>query len=166
MYGNIGITAISLKEFEWVEKFIAEYKDKVSPDNYEVVVNFVNARLSFAKGKFDETLKYLNKIKTIKHIQYKMPVKDLTLMTYYELSMLSQVFYQVDSYRHFLRNNKEYFADVRFDRVSNFLKAFTRLAKVREKNNRSELLKLKDDVESSTNIMEKSWILQKINEIN
>lgn len=166
MYGNIGITAISLKEFDWVEKYIDEYKDKVSPDNSEVVVNFVDARLSFARGKFDETLKYLNNIKTIKHIQYKMPVKDLMLMTYYELSMLSQVFYQVDSYRHFLRNNKEYFADVRFDRISNFLKAFTRLAKVREKNNQTELLKLKDDVESSTNILEKTWILQKINEIN
>jgi hypothetical protein len=166
MFGNIAITAISLKELDWAEKFISKYKGDISPENSEVVINYVDAKLCFARGNCEKTLEYLNGIKSIRHIQYKLPVKDLMLMTCYELKLMSQAFYQADSYRHFLANNKSYFSDSRFKRVSNFLKAFTRLAKIADKNNPGELKKLKSDIEASPNIPEKNWILQKIHEIS
>jgi hypothetical protein len=164
MFGNIAITAISLKEFDWTEDFINKYKESLSPENRDVVINYSYARLNFVKGKFEEALKYLNSIKAIKHIQFKMPIRNLMLMVYYELSNLNQASYQIDSYRHFLVNNKSSLSDIRFERVSNFLKFFTRLAKIKEKNNMSELKKLKSDMELTNNVTEKPWLTEKIKE--
>ncbi len=165
MFGNIAMTAVSLKEFDWTESFINEYESMLSPENREVAVNFSRARLGFARGKYEETLKYLNSLKNIKHIQYKLPIRDLTLMAYYELSDFSQTFYLIDNYRHFLTNNKSSLSEVRFDRISTFLKFFARLVKIKEKNNRTELKKLKQEIDARNNLLEKNWLQEKVKEL-
>lgn len=165
MFGNIVNTGTSVKDFIWTESFIEEYKDSISPDNADVVVNYSYARLSFAKGDFEKSLWYLNNIKSIKHIQYKLPVRDLTLICYYELNLLSQSVYQIDSYRHFLTNNKSFLSNDRFERIMNFLKFYTKLVKNKEKGNLKELVKLKEELEKLNNITEKRWLTEKIKEL-
>ncbi len=165
MFGNIVGTAISVKQFEWVEEFIEQYKGSISPDNSEVVINYSYARLLFNKGDFEKALWHLNTIKTIRHIQYKLPVRDLTLMLFYEMNMHSQSVYQIDSYRHFLNNNKSSLSEERFNRILNFLKFYTRLLKLKEKRSLKEIMKLKEDIESTGNTLEKFWLLKKTGEL-
>jgi hypothetical protein len=165
MFGNIVNTGTSVKDLIWTESFIEQYKDAIAPDNADVVVNYSYARLHFAKGDFEKALWYLNSIKTIKHIQYKLPVRDLTLICFYELNLLNQSVYQLDSYRHFLTNNKSFLSDIRFERIMNFLKFYTKLVKNKEKGNIKELVKLKDEFESVNNITEKKWLSEKIKEL-
>jgi hypothetical protein len=165
MFANITATAIANNEFDWAEKFIAEYGDKISPDNSDVVINYSLARLAFGRSDFEKALWYLNNIRVIKHIQYKMPVRDLTLMTYYELNMHAQAAYQIDSYRHFLNNNKSSLSGDRFERIMGFLKFYTRLTKAKEKNNLSEIEKLKEELETAHNTLEKYWLIKKAGEI-
>lgn len=165
MFGNIVGTAISVQQFEWVEEFIEQYKGSISPDNSEVVINYSYARLLFNKGDFEKALWHLNTIKTIRHIQYKLPVRDLTLMLFYEMNMHSQSVYQIDSYRHFLNNNKSSLSEERFNRILNFLKFYTRLLKLKEKRSLKEIMKLKEDIESTGNTLEKFWLLKKTGEL-
>ena len=165
LFGNIASTAIAIKEFDWAEKFISDYRDHISPDNSEVVTNFSLARLSFGKGDFEKALWYINNIRTIKHIQYKLPVRDLTLMIYYELNLPAQSFYQIDSYRHFLNNNRSMLSDERFERIMGFLKFYTRLVKAKEKKNLSETGKLAEEIENTPNTLEKYWLLRKTGEL-
>ena len=160
MFGNIVNTGAAVKDFTWTEKFIEEYKNAISPDNADVVVNYAYARLSFAKKDHEKALRYLNGIKIIKHIQYKLPVRDLTLMCYYELNMPSQSLYQIDSYRHFLTNNKGSLSDVRFERIINFLKFYTKLVKNKEKGNIKECIKLKEELDVANNVIEKDGLLK------
>lgn len=162
MFANIALNAISISEFEWADNFINEYKDKVSPENSDVVINYTYARLNFVKGEFSEALKFLTNIKTIKHIQFKLPIRDLTMMVYYELGMQTQAYYLIDSYRHFLTNNKESLSDTRYERINAFLKAFTRLVKIKEKNNQADLAKLTSELEENTNVQERKWLLAKV----
>lgn len=165
LFANIMGTAISLKQFEWAENFLEKYRDSISPDNSDVVINYSYARLLFNKGEFEKALWHLNSIKTIRHIQYKLPVRDLTLMTFYEMNMHSQSVYQIDSYRHFLSNNKGSLSEERFVRILNFLKFYTRLLKIREKRSLKEIIKLKEDIESTGNTLEKFWLLKKTGEL-
>jgi len=165
MFGNVVITAIAARQFEWVEEFINRYSDEVSPENRDVVQGYSLARLSFSKGDFEETLKHLNGIKTIRHIQYKIPVRNLTLMVSYELGMFTQVVYHIDSYRHFLNNNKNSLSVIRHERVVNFLKFFTKLVKYREKNSPPDLDKLAIELEEANNTIEKNWLLEKTTEL-
>ena len=165
MFGNIVNTGAAVKDFNWTEAFIEEYKDSISPDNEDVVVNYSYARLAFAKGDFEKSLWHLNSIKKIKHIQYKLPVRDLILICYYELNLLSQSAYQIDSYRHFLTNNKSSLSDIRFERIMNFLKFYTKLVKNKEKGNIKELVKLKEELHDINNVIEKKWLTEKIKEL-
>ncbi len=165
MFGNIVNTGAAVHDFMWTEKFIEEFKNAISPDNADVVVNYAYARLAFAQKENEKALWYLNSIKTIKHIQYKLPVRDLTLMCYYEMNMLSQSSYQIDSYRHFLTNNKGSLSDIRFERIMNFLKFYTKLVKNKEKGNIKECIKLKEELGSSNNVIEKRWLTEKIKEL-
>ncbi|NOS85205.1 MAG: hypothetical protein HOP31_08705 [Ignavibacteria bacterium] len=165
MFGNIVGTAISVKQFEWTEKFIEKYKDSISPENSDVVINYCYARLAFNKDDFEKALWHLNTIKTIRHIQYKLPVRDLTLMTFYELDMLNQSVYQIDSYRHFLNNNKGSLSEERFTRILNFLKFYTRLLKIKEKRSVKEITRLKEDIENTGNTLEKFWLIKKTGEL-
>lgn len=165
MFGNIVSTALAVSEFKWAEDFIEEYKSMLSPENTDVVINYSYSRLHFSKGDFEKALLFINSIRTIKHIQYKLPVRDLTLKIYYELGMLVQSAYQIDSYRHFLNNNKMSLSDERFARILNFLKFYTRLVKIKEKNSSKDLLKLQEDIESTPNTLERSWLINKTGEI-
>ncbi len=173
LFANIANTANALKEFEWLNDFMDVHKEMLSPENKDVVIGYCYARMHFEKGSFDEALKYLSKIKTIKQIQFKLPIRDLTLMVHYELEQYSQAFYQIDSYRHFLASNKGFLSEARFERINGFIKAITRLAKLKDKSERSEASKvvsesgkLKKELEKNSNIQERSWLLQKTIELN
>lgn len=164
MFGNIVSTAITIGDLEFTENFIEQYKNMLAPDNTDVVINYSYSRLYFGKKDFEKALWHLNNIKSIKHIQYKLPVRDLVLKCYYELGLTSQAVYYIDSYRHFLNNNRSSLSDERFERISNFLRFYTRLVKCREKNSGKDFLKLKEDVESTPNTLERNWLLVKTGE--
>lgn len=165
MFANIALTSIRTGDYEWANYFIEKYKDMLSPENNEVVTNYTYARLHFSMEDYDSALKYLNNIKSIKHIQFKLPIRDLSLMVYYELGMFSQSNYQIDSYRHFLVNNKQSLSEVRYSRISSFLKFYTKLIKAREKNSISDVKKINAELTLNTNVLERSWLISKINEL-
>jgi len=165
MFANIVSSALAVKEFEWAERFTEQYKDMLSPENTDVVVNYSYSRLYFSKNDFEKALWYINNIRSIKHIQYKLPVRDLTLKIYYELGMLAQSAYQIDSYRHFLNNNKGSLSEERFKRILNFLRFYTRLVKIKEKNSLKDIGKLNDEIENSPNTLERTWLLSKTGEM-
>lgn len=165
LFANIALTSIRTGDYEWANYFIEKYKDMLSPENSEVVINYTLARLLFSKGDYGSALKHLNDIKTIKHIQFKLPIRDLSLMVYYELGMFSQSNYQIDSYRHFLVNNKQSLSETRYSRIGSFLKFYTKLIKAREKNSISDVKKINAELKLNPNVLERNWLISKINEL-
>ena len=165
LFGGIVKVAVLQGEYDWTEKFIEQYKTELPPENRSTVIYFCMARVSFARKDFTMSLKLLSKIRTIRIIQYKTAVRDLTLMTYYELLMYSQAYFMADSYRHFLSKNVSFYSDSRFERMSNFLKYFLRITKIRENNNLIELGEVAFDLKRNTNVMERDWLLEKLKEL-
>jgi hypothetical protein len=165
MFGGIILVALLNNEYDWAEEFIEKFRNELSPDNRATVINFSLAKVSFAKKDFAMALKHLSKITSIKNIQYKTAVRDLSLMTYYELSMFSQAYFLADSYRHFLGKNKTFYSPARFERMSNYLKLFVKLVKLKECMNKNDFEELKMDFEKEFNIMERDWLFEKINEL-
>ncbi len=164
MFGGIVSVAVSLNNYEWTENFIEKYKNQLAPGNRATIINFSLAKLSFYKKDFTMALKYLSKIASIRNIQYKTAVRDITLMTYYELSLFSQAYFLADSYRHFLVKNKAYYSELRFERMSNFLKYFVKITKLKENMIKHDFKEIKYEIDKTTNIMERDWLIEKINE--
>ncbi len=165
MFGSIVLVAIRLRKFDWAESFIDNYKTLLSPENSDLTVNFSLAKLYFSKGEHEKALGTLNEIKSIKHLQYKLVIKDLTMMIYYELSMLNQAMYTLDSYRHLLTKSKNILSEARFERVRNFLKFFTRLTKLKMKSTPKEIQNFRTELSNNSNTIEREWILKKIAEL-
>lgn len=165
VFGNIAKTAITYGSLDWAEEFIDSHYKKLSPESRELVVNYSLARLKFAKKEYEDALRHLSQIRSVRHIQYKLPIRDLTLMLYYELMQSSQAYYQIDSYRHFLTNNKKSLSENRFERISNFLKYYTRIIKLKEKGNKAELRDLKSELDKCKNVLERKWLCEKVKEL-
>lgn len=164
IYSNIVLVGTKLKEFDWTERFINDYKDKLAPESSDVTYNFNMSRFYFFKGEFECALQTLNKLKRVNYVQYKMNIKNLTMMIYYELSYYDMAHGVIDSYRHFLASDKS-LSEFRKVRYLNFINYFNRLIRLKEKPNAKELENFRFDLNQCTNVIEKEWMMEKIGEL-
>jgi hypothetical protein len=165
LFGNIMLTALKLKKVEWAEDFVKKYTHELAPENMDGMMGFCSARIKFSKGEFNESLKLLNSIQSFNHIQYKIAIRDLIMLNYYELSFFSQAYSFLDSHRHFLNKNRHYFSDERFSRETNFMKFYIRILKMKEKYSSNELINIKADLEKVSGVIERDWLTDKLNEL-
>lgn len=165
LFGNIVLVSISLSEYDWAEQFIKQYEDLISPEIRQTIVNYTLSRLSFAKGEFEKTLYHINKVGNEADISYRTAVRELALMTFYELDLLTELSSQIDAYKHFIVKNKKNLTEQNYIRTNNFVIYITRLYKIREKFNRKDFDELKKEVGENTNILERTWLMKKINEL-
>jgi hypothetical protein len=164
-FPNIVRTAISLGEYRWAEEFINKYKDELSPDNKHIVAGYVTGHLLFAKGEFEKALKVLTGIKSVRHIQYKVIIRNLMLMVYYELSYFDQSENLLASYRQYLSRNEKYFAARRFERLSDFIKYYSALLKIKFKPDENELAGIIVGLGKNNNVLEREWLSEKAKEM-
>jgi hypothetical protein len=161
LFANIVLVGINVGETEWVHRFVNKFKEAISPDNREIIVNYCLGRIFFTRNEFEKALEVLSKIKSVKHVQFKLVVRNLTLMIYYELGLYDLAYSNCDSYRHFLKSIAGSFAKARFERQSNFLKFYSRLIKLKEKPGRKETDELNYDIGKTSNVVEKNWLIEK-----
>ncbi|HEY3251901.1 MAG TPA: hypothetical protein VGK25_12390 [Ignavibacteria bacterium] len=164
LFGNVLLTALKIGEIDWAEGFVENYSNELSPENREGFVNYALSRIKFSKGEFNQSLQILNRIKSFNYIQYKIAIRDLMMLNYYELSLFSQAYSFLDSHRHFLNKNKNYFSGERYEREANFMKFYTRALKLKERFNTEEFKELDKDVQKVTGIIERDWLLKKIDD--
>lgn len=142
-FRNTYLPALTLKKFEWVENFIDKFgKDLVQPDR-DTMVTIARAQIEFEKGNFEKVLESLADL-TSELFYLKIDIRNLTLMSYYELGYTESVLSGIDSYRHFLMANKS-LTDVFRESHLRFINALGTLIQTKEnrKQERFEELNLK-----------------------
>src|SRR4030095_3117343 len=165
-FASIVRDASEVKEFEWAESFIEEFKAKVEPTNFETVFNLSLALIHFNKNNFQSSLDYLNKIKPVKRWEFKFAVKELTLQVFYELSTYSQAYYLLDSYRHFVSSMVKNFSTERIESRNNFIKYYSKMIKTKERDRKNDLRDIKTDLENNQLIIfNRQWLIEKMNEL-
>lgn len=164
-FPNIVFAAIKQKEFRWAEGFIEEYSHELSGENRDVVIAICRGRLFFSQSDFDRALSALNEARSIIHVPFKVSIKNLTLMIYYELSYYEQAEYLLATYKKFIISNRSLFAKKIYERQSNFLKYYAKLLKIKEKDQKEELAELLRFLNTNPNIAEAKWLVEKANEL-
>lgn len=160
LFGNIAQTAITLKDFDWTENFISKYKHELPPDNNGVVLTYTTARLEFAKGEFKKSLDLLNSIKSIVHTPYKIIIRNLMLMIYYELSYFEQAEYLVESCKKFINSSKESISEDRVKRQQNFYKYYSKLLHFNF-HDKKGVENMITELNSGIILIERKWLLKK-----
>ncbi len=153
---------VQLKEFEWVEQFISENLEKLHPEHRENMQNYSMAYLFFAKRSFSKTLEFILKV-NFDTFQLKYHLRNLQLMTFYELSDFESAISLIDSFKHFIKEDRKYGEELKkgYLEFANYTNEIMRI-KLGIIPNNTKLLREK--IEKS-NSMRKQWLLEKIDEL-
>ncbi len=144
LYRQILMTALYLREFDWTEKFINTYSLKLPVEYIKNMQNFSHAHISYEKGDYNTALGMLKKV-DFDIFTLKFDTRNLLLKIYYELEFYEEAYSLVDSYRHFLAENKtvsEYYRNL----TNEFLNFYNWLLKIKTGNDLTEINKFKESL--------------------
>ncbi|MEO8514172.1 MAG: hypothetical protein ABI543_11460 [Ignavibacteria bacterium] len=165
-FASIVRDACEMKEFEWARAFIEKNKGSLEQTNFETVLNLSYAIVFFNEKDFMRSLEYLNKIKPVKRWEFKSAVKEMTMQVFYELSMFEQAYYLVDSFRHFQSSMSRNFSIDRIESRTNYLKFYTRLLRIKEDPDNTELENILNGLNNnSILIFNRDWLREKAEEL-
>ncbi|MFK7772987.1 MAG: hypothetical protein AB8F94_12650 [Saprospiraceae bacterium] len=165
IFTNIITTGVNLKEFDWVESFIQEYK-KFLPDSVrEDASCFGLGLLFFHKKEFSKTIDLILN-HTFSKPLLTLQSKTILLRAYFEQYLIDNSYYdlliaQTQAFEKFIRRN-ELISEIKKDRYLNFA-LFTRKivsAHWQNKLDQSVLEKL-----NSNEVLLKFWLIEKIKEL-
>lgn len=170
-YLNVTVTGLEAGETEWVSNFIEKYKNELDEQNRENAYNFCRALLCYHKKEFSGALKEAAKVKTDDQ-SYKHQLKSLYMKIYYDMNEIEPFYSHIDSYRHFLLNEKR-IPEATKKNISSYItytkKLFDLKNKINEKNKTPDaeftLVKIKQEISESKNLINRHWLLERIEQI-
>ncbi len=167
LFISIVATGFEAGEFEWVEKFISEKISEVKADLQGDTLHFCNALSYYWKKNFEKSLDELAKVGT-DEFAFKHNIKSLTLKIYYDLNENEPFYSHIDTYKHFILNNKIVHDKVR-EQVNNFVNYSKKLFNIKNSSDSDksfELHKIKNEITENRALINKIWLLKKAEELS
>ena len=162
-YRAILNAAIRVKEIDWAEFFINRYRNYIIENERENVFNYGYALLLFEKKDYIKSLNLLTKVKMNSFV-YSVDSYVLRFGIYYELNYFDTAVSLVDSFRHYIRNNKILSADISH-KYNNFLRYYKKLLKLKKNPEYTEINNFKHMLEEEKITLKKKWMLEKAGEL-
>lgn len=161
-FRNIVNCALQLGNIEWAENFVENYFSKVSMLDQENNYNFNYARIYFEKGDYKSAMRQLLKV-TYEDSFYASSGRILLIKCYFELNDEMPLLSCCGSLTQFYNRSKE-FTKQRVENSLHFIKYVKILQKHRLENNKAYFKKLHQKV-SESNVVQKEWLLKKIEDL-
>lgn len=159
-YKNIIVAGLQLSEFEWVKTFIYEYKDQLAKNHRENVFNYNLAIYYFVKKEYNEAMELLLQVH-FDDLHHDLNSRCMLLKIYYELDEDNALNSLLSSLKTFIyrRSDLGYHRDnylnlIRFTKKLLYLPSYDKEGKE----------SLKNEILSTKAVVEKRWLLQKIEE--
>jgi hypothetical protein len=154
-------------EFEWAERFIEEFKDKLRADFRDQFYLYARITLNMKRKKYEEALELLTRVKQSNFMD-KITVKRYQLMIYYESGYADELFSMLDTFSSFKNKNKE-LSDQTRELIGNFIYFMKKLGELKfgEDNFRDNSFltdKLSDELEIKK-VVNKIWFREKLTEM-
>ncbi len=157
-YKNIVMTGVRLKEFNWVENFIFEYKDTIESKYRESTFNYNLAILYYSKPDFKKAMQLLQQAE-FHDLLLNLHARRMLLTIYYSEEEYDALQSHLDSFKNYIYRHKE----LGYHRNHNLnLIRFTRKL-LQLKSDRSAINKLREEINNTKEITEKSWLLKQVN---
>lgn len=164
-YRTILVYSLRLKEFDWAENFINQYKNYHSPAEREKIFIYSKALLAYEKNDLDRALNLISQLK-INDMIMKMDIDILLLLIYYERDYIESALSLIDSFRHYLHENQILSNDV-IKNNCDFLRFYRFLLINKNKDKVSpEHEKIRDEILNHNNLRRKNWLIEKLEMMN
>ncbi|HMQ69601.1 MAG TPA: hypothetical protein PKA90_11740 [Ignavibacteria bacterium] len=161
-FRNVIFTALDLNELDWIENFITESINNLSPQFRENMRYYSFIYIEYHKKNFEKCMEYFSYLKLENSI-FKRDLRILMLKVYYELNYYENALYLLDSTRHLLSGSRE-ISQTHKLRDSNFTKFYKKLLKITKDTDASEIELLKKNILNEVNVESKSWLMRKTEE--
>jgi hypothetical protein len=163
IYTNMLRFGIQLKEFRWSEDFIQRYSPLLEEKQRENMYYYGRCFLAFALKDYEKVLEYESKI-DYSTMQMKYYMRDLRLCSLYELGKFDSALSLIDSYRHFIKKEKNFKGEMKKG-YKEFVEHANILIRIKYGGTRITPLMLKERINNSSAVR-KSWLLEKTDELN
>ena len=157
-YRNIVAKAIVSKDFDWAEGFIQNYKVRLVEKYRESTFSFNLAWLEYERKNYDKALDLLNQ-STFTDLLLNLSAKTIAMKIYYELNAFDLLYSHLEAMKKFI-TRKEIIAYHK----KNYLNTIRFTKKLLELpiSNRSVKEKLRQEIEITSSIAEKNWLLSQL----
>ncbi|MCC6866386.1 MAG: hypothetical protein IT280_09540 [Ignavibacteria bacterium] len=165
LFRNIFYTAVILKKYTFAQQFIKDYSKYLDKSQRENMEYFTSSVLCFEQKLFDDAMISISKIKQSMFV-YKFDTRVLQIKIYYETGSFELIPSVIDSFTHFLKNNKIVAKDYKI-RFNKFLKYTGYLVKNRLDNdgkNNESINVIFNKLKKEDQIVNYNWLLSKYNE--
>jgi len=157
-FRNTVYIACAAQELDWAEHFVDNYGRFLGEEDADDIIVLCEAIINFSRGHYSQTLDKLAKAK-FRDVVYNAQARSILLQCYYELDH-DLFFSSVDSFRNFLGRNKALAPSTK-KAFSNFIH-FTKKLKKAEHEFRPDVKHLLDEIANTNNIVNKTWLISKV----
>ncbi len=161
-YLNMTKSGLRLGQFEWVEKFIEEFRHMISDDYRDSTFKLAKALICFEKMQFRESLSELMLVK-YEDSYYNLQVRNLTSRIYYELNETDLLNDYLNSYRIYISKNRTINKKEADGHVV-FIRILGKLLRIRESGKMYKLDELMPETEKLS-LINKPWLIEKMHEL-
>ena len=157
-FNNVVLIGVTLREYDWAEKFIENHQIYLSDENRTSTVFYCRARLEHHRGNYEEAMVLFNKVEH-SDILLTLNAKTFLLKMYYEQDEIQLLDALLDSMRTYLRRKKVvgYYKE----NYKNIIRYTKKLAHVNPFS-KNDKLKLQEEVQTVSPLTEKKWILERL----
>jgi len=161
-FRNVVVSGLRLGEYDWVEKFIETFQDRLDERYRANAVSFHLANLYFYQKRYDRVLELLREVE-YEDPSYNRNSKTMLIATYYELDEIEPLMSLLTSFSVYLRRSKN-ITSARKEHYHNLIKYMRILLRTPVKDKKA-LQDLKTKVEATERVVNKGWLLSRINEL-
>ncbi len=162
-FRNYVLIGIILEKFTWTKNFIKKYSSELPEENREDEINLSYSKLFFNDKYYEKSLQYLSGFKGLNYLHY-CDSSILKLCNYYETGKFEEAFFEMDKFRHYLRNHRE-IPRIHKEYCINFLKIYGLLIKIKTGVDNRELISAENLMSKITPVSRASWLREKIKEL-
>ena len=165
LFMNVVTTGLDAGESEWVEDFIQRYCDELKNEHKNNMFNFSFALLQLRKRNYDRAIEFASRIVS-DDLSYKHQLKSFYLKVYYELGEVQPFYSHVDSYKHFVKNDKLLSGDSR-EYIMNYISLSKKLFDLKNSpvQDKIEIQILTREIVQHKFLINKFWLLNKVKEL-
>ncbi|HMQ70035.1 MAG TPA: hypothetical protein PKA90_13620 [Ignavibacteria bacterium] len=161
LFRDILLHGLRLRKYNWVISFIKKYIKCLNPDRRQNIFHYSLAEYYFNIKKFHKAKQFLSKI-IFEEFIYKLDYRNLFLMIHFELEEYESALSLIDSYIHFLRNDKTFSSDYK-KRNKKFIKIVNKL--ILHKTSPNRLTSGFIFIDYNQDYPYKEWINEKVREV-
>lgn len=158
-YKNITALALRVKQFDWAEEFINNFRHSIESSNNEALYSYNLAKLNYEKKEYEEALSLLLNTSSTGDLYVSLDIKILRSRIYYEQKDLDALQNVVESFKIFIRRSK--IISYHKTSYSNFLNCLVKLIATNPYD-KEEKSKLQSEIEELQPLPDKYWFLQQL----